>query len=199
MTNSLDDDVLAGWMRRGDHVAFATLTSRYWTTVHRIARNLLPDQSTAREVAEETFLRAWESPELFPCDAPFKVSLYRLAISLSFIRHRPSSRLTAESLLPRFEASGRLALSEGDWSELARQCDLTEQIREGLEYLEDLDRAAFVLRAIEQVPLEEAAAILQTSPGRIRDRVHRACLLLTGFLGRLFGAPGGETRWKAIA
>jgi hypothetical protein len=67
------------------------------------------------------------------------------------------------------------------------------------ESLEGLDRAAFVLRAMEQVPLEEAAAILRTSSERIRDRAHRACLLLTGFLGSLVGAAQGETRWKTIA
>jgi RNA polymerase sigma-70 factor (ECF subfamily) len=197
MTNGLDDDlddVLAERMRRGEHVAFAMLATRYWTAVHRIARNMLPDQSKAREVAEETFLRALRSPDWFPRDAPFKVSLYRLAIILSIIRHQPHSVSRAESLWPTFDAGGRLVVPEGEWSELAGRRDLAEQIREGLEHLEDLDRAALVLRVIEQVPLEEAAAILRTSPEEIRHRSHRACLGLTGFLGRLLerGTHSGE-------
>ena len=85
MTNGQDDDVLAERMRRGEHAAFAMLTTRHWTAVHRIARNMLPDQSKAREVAEETFLRAFRSPAWFPRDAPFKVSLYRLAIVLAIV------------------------------------------------------------------------------------------------------------------
>jgi len=74
--------------------------------------------------------------------------------------------------------------------------DLAERIREGLEHVEDLDRASFVLREIEQVPIEEAAAILRASPEEIRDRAHRACLCLTGFLGRLPVTIDGDARWK---
>jgi DNA-directed RNA polymerase specialized sigma24 family protein len=69
--------------------------------------------------------------------------------------------------------------------ELAEQRDLVEQIRQGLEEVEDLDRAAFVLREIEQVKVEEAAEILRTSPGRIRESVHRVYLILTSSLGLL--------------
>jgi len=60
--------------------------------------------------------------------------------------------------LPQFDASGRLAFPEGDWSELTGRRDLPERIRDGLDQVEGLDRAAFVLRAVEEVPLAEAAA-----------------------------------------
>jgi RNA polymerase sigma-70 factor (ECF subfamily) len=188
----LDDDVLAERMRRGERGSFAMLTTRYWAAVHRIARNMLPDQANAREVAEETFSHALRSPGWFPRDASFKVSLYRLAIVLSLIQAQPDPAISAESLLPQFDASGRLVVPEGDWFELVGGRDLAEQIREGLKQVEGLDRAAFVLRAMEQVPLEEVAAILRTSPGRIRHSTHRACLLLTGFLGRHFGATESD-------
>ncbi len=187
MGEALDDDVLSERMRRGDRGAVATLTTRYWAAVHRIAWNMLPDQSKAGEVAKETFLQALRSPGWFPRDAPFKVSLYRLAIVLSLIRHQPGRASRAESHSPQFDVSGRLVVPEGDWSDLAGRRDLAERIRDGL------------LRAMEEVPLAEAAAILRTSSESIRHRAHRACLLLTGFLGRLAGAAEGETRWKNIA
>jgi RNA polymerase sigma factor (sigma-70 family) len=199
MGEALHDDVLSERMRRGDRGAFATLTTRYWAAVHRIAWNMLPDPSKAGEVAEETFLQALRSPGWFPRDTPFRVSLYRLAIVLSLIRHQPGRAFRAESHSLQFGVSGRLVAPEGDWSELAGRRDLAERIRDGLDRVEELDRAAFVLRVIEDVPVEEAAAILRTSSESIRDRAHRACLLLTGFMGRLAGAAEGETRWKNIA
>jgi RNA polymerase sigma-70 factor (ECF subfamily) len=161
------DEGLAQRMRAGDAVAFAALATRYWSAVHRIARNMLPDQSKARDVAEETFLRALRSSHWFPRNTPFKVSLYRLAIIHSLIQRQPGPALRAGS------------------PELAEQRDLVEQIRQGLEEVEDLDRAAFVLREIEQVKVEEAAEILRTSPGRIRESVHRVYLILTSLLGLL--------------
>lgn len=197
MSEALNDDELSERMRRGDEGAFATLTTRYWAAVHRIAGNMLPDPCKAGEVAEETFLQALRSPGWFPHDAPFKVSLYRLAIVLSLIRRQADPALRIESLLPQFDDRGRLVAPEGDWSELAGRRDLAERIRDGLDHVEDLDRAAFVLRAMDEVPLAEAASILRTSPEKIRDRTHRASLMLTGFLGRLVGAVR-ETRWNAL-
>jgi hypothetical protein len=63
--NLEDDDMLAERMRRGEHASFAMLTSRYWTAVHCIARNLLADPSKAREVDRVAFVR------LTPVDAEF--------------------------------------------------------------------------------------------------------------------------------
>jgi RNA polymerase sigma-70 factor (ECF subfamily) len=183
-----DDEVLAERMRRGEHAPFAMLTSRYWTSVHCIARNLLADPSKAREVALKAFLGALRSPDWFPRSAPFKVSLYRLTIILSLTQGQPRQALSGESLLPQFDADDRLVFPEGDLSGLAESPDLAKRIREGLKHVDDLDRAAFVLRVVEEVPLEEAAAILQIPAGEVRHRAHRANLSLTGFLGRLPGA-----------
>lgn len=101
-------------------------------------------------------------------------------------------RFSRESLLPQFDAAGRLIAPGGDWSELAERPDLSARIREGLEHLDDRDRAAFVLRVVYQVPLEEAAELLRIPPAELRERSHRACLTLTGFLARLAGAADGE-------
>jgi RNA polymerase sigma-70 factor (ECF subfamily) len=190
-----DDDMLAERMRRGEHASFAMLTSRYWTSVHCIARNMLPDPSKAREVALKAFLGALRSPDWFPREAPFKVSLYRLTIILSLTQGRPSQAFSGESLLPQFDADGRLVVAERNLSGLAESPDLAKRIREGLKHVDDLDRAAFVLRVVEEVPLEEAAEILQISPEEIRDRAHRASLSLTGFLGgSAFVSPAGGER-----
>src|SRR5258708_18696860 len=110
MGEALDDDTLSERMRGGDQDAFATLTTRYWAAVHRIAWNMLPDPSKAGEVAEETFLQALRSPGWFPRDAPFKVSLYRLAIVPSLIRHQPGPALRAESHSPHVDVRDHLVV-----------------------------------------------------------------------------------------
>lgn len=150
------DEALASRVRRGDTGAFAALATRYWSAVHRIARNMLPDPSKAGEIVEETFLRALRSSEWFPRGAPFRVSLYRLAIVLSLVRRQPGP---ASPTKPG-------------------ESDQAGRIREELEHVEGLDRAAFVLREIEQVASEEAADILRASPQAIRESVHRVYLTL---------------------
>lgn len=189
----LPDDALLQRMQTGDRDAFAALTTRYWPAVHRIASNM-SDESRAGPIAEEAFLQALRAPGWFPPDSPFHVSLYRLAIVLSLIQRRPGPALRAESLLPQFDARGRLVVPDDDGDELAARRDLAERLREGLDHVDELDRAAFVLRAIEEVSLDDAAAILRTTPRAIRDGAHRACLLLTGFLRRLSSRPAVAAR-----
>jgi DNA-directed RNA polymerase specialized sigma24 family protein len=60
--------------------------------------------------------------------------------------------------------------------------ELTGLLREALDFLDDDVRAAFVLCDLVDLPAEEAAAILKTSPERVRQNAHRARLLLQGFL-----------------
>src|SRR5207248_6818920 len=101
------------------------------------------------------------------------------------------------AFLPRFDLHGRLASAGRDWSESGEAAfgrrNVGERIRETLQHLDALDRAAFVLREIEQLPVEEAAAVLAISPSSVRQRAHRASLILTGFLGDLFAQTGRES------
>jgi RNA polymerase sigma-70 factor (ECF subfamily) len=186
------DELLVHRMRRGDAAAFAALATRYWSAVHRIGWNMLPDRAAAGELAEAALLSAlWPAEEL-PSDVPFRTSLYRQAMSQSLIRLHSLPSADTRSLaafLPRFDAGGRLTSAGSDWSESTETVfgrrDVGEPIRETLQRLDALDRAAFVLREIEQLSIEEAAAVLEISPESIRQRTHRASLILTGFLRTL--------------
>lgn len=196
------EESLARRMRRGDRVALTVLTTRYWNAVHRIGLNMLGDPFRAGKLAEETFLTMMHSSAAFPPGVPFRTSLYRVAITGALARGHSSpangDRLLA-TFLPKFDAAGDLAAEGIDWSErdeTAFDSPRVElHIRETLQRLEPLDRATFLLREIEQLSEGEAADVLQISPPRVRDRVHRASLILTGALGELFrGMPaqGGD-------
>jgi RNA polymerase sigma factor (sigma-70 family) len=187
------DEVLFARARRGDGVAFAALVTRYWNAVHRIGWNMLPGKAAAAEVAEATFLSALHGDGSFSDGLPFRTALYRKAMSELLERTVAPPRGATRSLgifLPRFDTHGRLATSGTDWTRLAGaafdQDELAETIRAILLRLDTLDRGAFVLRVVEQLSLEEAAAALRISVQDARQRTHRASLVVTGFLGKLF-------------
>ena len=133
------------------------------------------------------------------------ISLRGAAIDVSLLRCPPTRRSPAESLdvfLPRFDARGCLASLGEDWSELSdglfQRPDLAEAIRGLLQRLDDIDRAAFILREIEQFSVEETVAILRIPADEVRARTHRATVLLTGLLGRMRRIPAGsQPSWKA--
>jgi DNA-directed RNA polymerase specialized sigma24 family protein len=62
---------------------------------------------------------------------------------------------------------------------------VTGLLREALECIDDQARAVFVLRDLLQIPVDEAAAILQTSPQLVLRDAHRVRLMLRGFIDGL--------------
>ena len=62
---------------------------------------------------------------------------------------------------------------------------LAEQARAAVERLPETYREAFVLRDLEEVPTAVVAEILGIEPAAVRQRVHRARLMLRGYLNQL--------------
>jgi RNA polymerase sigma-70 factor (ECF subfamily) len=152
------DSFLLEKTRHGDGQAFGALASRYWATVYRVGWNMLADAAAAAKVAEATFAAVLESGAAFPSDVPFTISLYRLALGESWKRLRPVTQVARERSIPA-------------------------RAREALQRLDSLDRAAYVLREVEELSTAETAEVLGISPASIRERIHRATLVLASDLG----------------
>ena len=71
--------------------------------------------------------------------------------------------------------------------ELLDRRRLTTALRGALERLPDPYRAALVLRDLEEVPTREVAYALGITEMAVRQRVHRARLMLRGYLSHLVG------------
>jgi RNA polymerase sigma-70 factor, ECF subfamily len=186
------DEALAERARRGSGAAFAALVTLHADAVYMIATNMCATIRDAEEVLQQAFLAAWRDLELFPADARFTTWLYGIAMKTALAhrqRERGSPSPSLETFLPTFDRTGRLASSKGRWPELedgsSERAEITGLLREALECIDDRTRAAFVLRDLVQLPVEEAAVILQTPPPVVRQNVHRARLMLRGFVDQL--------------
>jgi DNA-directed RNA polymerase specialized sigma24 family protein len=146
------DAALAVEARRGDRTAFVALATRWWTPLYRFAWNMSGSASFAAQVTERALATAVQCDGL--ARAPFKLLLYRLAVQLM---------LAQDSLAPMSTHAN----------------DEVGTLREALQRLDAMDRAALVLREIEQLPLEEVARVLSAPAEQIRLRVHRALVFLT--------------------
>ena len=199
------DERLVQRMRRGDGLAFGTLTTRYWHIVHRICSNLLSSAAEVGEMTEKIFVEAACGPASVLSASSFKTSLLRLAVRRVLARRRAAQadRATAlEAFFPRFDGEGRLAWTDPDRSALAGMAlnarDLRERVRDALGQLDELDHASFVLREVERLPVEEVAAVLDIPSHSVNQRTHRASLMLTGYLGELFAAPAPPARGASV-
>jgi RNA polymerase sigma-70 factor, ECF subfamily len=190
------DEALAGRAAAGDELAFEAIVRRFQGRVFRLASRLTGSETEAADVLQETFLRVYRGLPSFRGESRFGTWLYRIATNAALAHRRARSRRPAESLeafLPRFDGNGGHLATPAELQVAARVDELldrrvlAEKARAGIERLPDLYREAFVLRDLEEMPTAEVAEVLGLEPAAVRQRVHRARLMLRGYLGDLAG------------
>jgi len=185
------DETLADRARRGSGGAFAALVTRHRDAVYAIARNMCPTLRDTEEVLQQAFLSAWRELGSVPAGANFTTWLYGIAMKAALTqpqRDRRGPPTSLESFLPAFDRAGRLAASGGPLTPRRQPSEpgkITGLLREALECIDDQARGAFVLHHLLQLPVDEAAVILEISPADVRRDAHRALLMLGGFLDQL--------------
>jgi RNA polymerase sigma-70 factor (ECF subfamily) len=189
------DETLAAQAAAGDDRAFEAIVERYQARVYRLACRLTSD-TDAPDVLQETFLQVYRHLPSFRGESQFGTWLYRIATNAALMLRRARARRPTESLetfLPRFDAQGlhqatpaELQVSSRADELLDRQV-LAEKARRVIAQLPDLYRDAFVLRDLEELSTADAAHALGVEPATVRQRVHRARLMLRGYLSDLVG------------
>ncbi|TAK10849.1 MAG: sigma-70 family RNA polymerase sigma factor [Acidobacteria bacterium] len=189
------DEVLAAQAAGGDGRAFETLVVRYQSRVFRLACRLT-SEADAPDVLQETFLQVHRHLAEFRGASKFGTWLYRIATNACLMHRRAASRRPSEPLdafLPRFDGLGGHAGTPDELrvvtriDELIDQATLAGKARDAIARLPDLYREAFVLRDLEGLSTTEVAETLGLDAAAVRQRVHRARLMLRGFLTDLAG------------
>jgi RNA polymerase sigma-70 factor, ECF subfamily len=189
------DEALAVRAAAGDDQAFEVLLGRYQGRVYRLACRLT-SETDAPDVLHETFLQVYRHLATFRGDAQFGTWLYRIATNAALMLRRARARRPSEPLdafLPQFDDHGVLTATPAELQvaacaeELLDRQQLAEKARDVIARLPDLYRDAFVLRDLEELPTADVAQILGVDPAAVRQRVHRARLMLRGYLNEPVG------------
>ena len=189
------DEALASRAALGDSYAFDEIAVRYQARVYRLACRLVGSDD-ALDVVQEGFLSVYRNLASFRHESRFGTWLYRIVTNAALMHRRARARRPAESLdafLPEFDDTGRHRRTPEELQVAARADEvldrraLAEEAAAALDRLPDLYRAAFVLRDLEELTTAEVADVLGVAPATVRQRVHRARLMLRGYLGALAG------------
>ena len=188
--SAASDAALVAQAAAGDAPAFEMLVARYQHRVYRLACRLT-SETDAPDVLQDTFLSAYRHLGSFRGDAKFSTWLYRIATNAALMIRRSRGRRPGEPLdafLPSFDERGRHDETPDELKVICHIEDridrdvLAERARASIERLPDLYRDAFVLRDLEDMPTAEVAEVLGIETAAVRQRVHRARLLLRGYL-----------------
>lgn len=195
------DETLAAQAAAGDDRAFEVLVERYQDRVYRLACGLT-SETEAPDVLQDTFLHVYRHLPRFRGESKLSTWIYRIATNVGLMRRRANARRPVESLdayLPRFDERGthvdtpeRLRVASAVEAHLDRD-ELAGHARAAVARLPDLYREAFVLRDLEDLPTAEVAAALGVTAATVRQRVHRARLMVRGYVQDVME---GRRRWK---
>jgi RNA polymerase sigma-70 factor (ECF subfamily) len=167
-------------LKTGDAEAFDTLVTRYSGDIYALLFRLTQDVEDARDLTQETFLRALKAVKNFRGEADLKTWLYRIAINESRNRFRWWKRrnrdstvsLDAESSSENSAYEKISGNSENPEAETLRR-ERQTALQSALGRLSVNFREAIVLRDIEGLSYEEVAAALETNVGTIKSRIAR--------------------------
>lgn len=189
------DEILAAQAAAGDNSAFEALVGRFQARIFRLACRLATE-TDAPDVLQETFLQAYRHLPSFRGESQFGTWLYRIATNAALMHRRASARRPSEPLdafLPRFDDQGKHAATPAELQvatradELLDRQFLADKAREVLDRMPDIYRDAFVLKDLEEMSTADVARLLDIEPAAVRQRVHRARLMLRGYLSDLVG------------
>ena len=198
-----DDEVLVARARAGDYDAFEALVRRHQRRVYAVAYGTVKNAAEAEEVAQETFLSAFEHLDGFRGDARFSTWLFRVASNHALMKLRkkkpePWGDVTdLEPSLSRAQSRSDGTSPFDALSQWARRPDeaadaneVQEALSSALDTLSDDDRALLLLRSIAESSHEALAERFETTIPAIKSRLHRIRLQLRGQLDeRLHGKP----------
>ena len=189
------DETLAARAAAGDDSAFETIVQRYQARVFRLACRLTTE-TEAPDVLQDTFLQVYRHLSSFRGESQFGTWLYRIATNAALMHRRATARRPAEPLdqyLPRFDGDGMHAATPAELQVASRADEVLDRqflavkARAVIARLPDLYREAFVLRDLENLTTADVAHALGIEPATVRQRVHRARLMLRGYLSDLVG------------
>ena len=155
---------------------------------------MVGNEEDARDMAQEAFIRAFNSLGSFRGESKFSVWLYRLTsnICIDFLRGRAKRRTVSLSWEDEDGDEGELEIPDERFSPEAglERSELREAVRRGLEQLTPEYREILLLREINGLSYDEIGRALNLEEGTVKSRIFRARKKLCEILVREGNIPG---------
>jgi RNA polymerase sigma-70 factor (ECF subfamily) len=174
----LDDRTLVHRVLDGDQSAYRDLVVRYQSRIFAVAYGVLHNAEDAREVAQDAFIKAYNSLRGFRLDASFYTWIYRITMNLAIdltrraYRNRETeldeTRITPETA---HHTGPRPLPNPGQSLERKR---LGARIQHAIDQLPDEQKEAIVLREVQGLSYKEIAEAMDCAEGTVMSRLFYA-------------------------
>lgn len=169
-------------VKRGDRSAYDYLVQKYMKRVLSIGWGLVRNADDAEDLAQEAFVKAFQTIGRFRTGQPFGPWIFRIVtnLGLDVLKHRGRFRheeLTDDQAAPRRD-NAELAAESG---EIGRRIDMA------IESLPEMQRIVARLHLVEQFDHQEIASMMGLTEGTVRSHLSLARQKLQKQLSDLYG------------
>ena len=166
------DEELVARSKTGDTESFNQLIKRWERPIFALAYRTLGREEDARDVTQETFLRAFRALSGFKGDAKFSSWLYRIALNLCRDWMRKERRAPL------------VAVPEGvEMEDLAARAELGREVAKAMEHLPPEQRQAIILKEYHGLTFQEIADLMRCPLSTVKTRVYQGLTTLRKQLG----------------
>ena len=177
----------------GDTVAMEAIMRRHNRTLYRAARSILKSDAEAEDAVQEAYVRAYQALPAFRGEASLGTWLTRIAVNEALGRLRRKRRENNVVAFGEGFDPDTMSIPSADGPDAAAmRVQLRALLERHVDKLPAAFRIVFVLRALEEMSVEEVASCLDIAPATVRTRYFRARALLREGLERELDLAGAD-------
>lgn len=183
----LDEGVLVHRAQLGNLEAYDELVQRYQERIYATIYHMTANHEDANDLAQETFIKAFQAIKSFKGGSSFYTWLYRIAINktINFLKQRRSRvQMSLNDLDFNAEHDPDLValISEKTPRRDVNLAELQEKLNAAMQELSDVHRLVVTLHDVQGLPHEEIAKIMKCNVGTVRSRLFYARQQLQAYL-----------------
>jgi RNA polymerase sigma-70 factor (ECF subfamily) len=186
------DDTLLRRCGAGERAAFDLLVARHGAALHRFALRQCRTERDAEDALQDGLLAAWRGAPSWRGDAAPRTWLFQVV--LHACRRRGRRRAGEPERHEVVEEASAVSMPGPAADERVSTLQAGQALREALAGLSDEAREVLLLRDVEELSGEEAAAVLGLGLPAMKSRLHRARLELKASVEALLGGAISEAR-----
>jgi RNA polymerase sigma-70 factor (ECF subfamily) len=184
---TLDDATLVKRSRRGDMAAYDELIRRYQERIYATIYHMTANHEDANDLAQETFIKAYQALRSFKGDSSFYTWIYRIAVNktINFLKqrkHRVHMSLNDLDFNAEHDPDLVALISHKTPRRDINLSELQEKLNGAMQKLSETHRTVVALHDVQGLSHEEIGDIMDCNVGTVRSRLFYARQQLQAYL-----------------
>lgn len=182
-----EEQALVARARKGDLSAYDSLVQRYQERIYATVYHMTSNHEDANDLAQETFIKAFQALSSFKGGSSFYTWIYRIAVNktINFLKQRKNRfQMSLNDLDANAEHDPDLVslVSEKTPRRELNLAELQEKLNEAMQRLSEVHRTVVTLHDVQGLSHDEIAEILECNVGTVRSRLFYARQQLQAYL-----------------